>query len=155
MNRYTDSNWCRDIDDMKSTTGYIFLLGGAPVPWCSRKEPMVSLSSCEAEYIAVSICACQAVWLMNLIDEIGVEKCGGVNLRIDNISTINLAKNPIPYGRSKHIEMRFHYLGEQVSKGKLKLELCRSENQVADVLTKGDKIEMLIKLIIERYNVLI
>nr|ABN08622.1 hypothetical protein MtrDRAFT_AC157777g36v2 [Medicago truncatula] len=56
---------------------------------------MVSLSSCEAEYIAVSLCACQAVWLMNLIDEIGVEKCEGVNLRIDNISTINLAKNPL------------------------------------------------------------
>ena len=69
-----------------------------------------------------------------------------MTLKVDNISTINLAKNPIAHGRSKHIEMRFHYLREQVSKGKLKLEHCRSEVQVADILTKGVKTEVFIKL---------
>jgi hypothetical protein len=143
---YTDSNWCGDIDDRKSTAGYIFSLGGSPVSWCWRKEPVVALSSCEAEYIVASLCSCQAVWLMNLMDEIGSEKCEVVTLRIDNISAINLAKNPIAHGRSKHIEMSFHYLREQVSRGKLKLEHCRSEAQVADILTKAVKIEVFLKL---------
>jgi hypothetical protein len=66
-------------------------------------------------------------------------------LKIDNIYAINLAKNPIAHERSMHIEMRFHYLREQVSKGKLKLEHSKSENQIADVLTKGVKIEVFTK----------
>ena len=56
---------------------------------------------------------------------------------MDNVSAINLAKNPIAHGRSKHIEMRFHYLRELVGDGKLRLSYCRSEDQVADLLTKG------------------
>ena len=57
---YTDSSWCSDAEDRKSTVGYVFMLGGAPIAWNSRKEPVVTLSSCKAEYIATSLCACQA-----------------------------------------------------------------------------------------------
>src|ERR1051325_4344728 len=64
---YTDSNWCGDKDDRKSTVGYVFMFGGAPISWCSKKEPVVALSSCEAEYISLFMCACQVVWLMNLL----------------------------------------------------------------------------------------
>ncbi|XP_073224742.1 uncharacterized protein [Cicer arietinum] len=67
---YTDSNWCGDKDDRKSTAGYVFMFGGAPISWCSKKEPVVALSSCEAEYIIASLCACQAVWLVNLLREL-------------------------------------------------------------------------------------
>ncbi|GAU26253.1 hypothetical protein TSUD_224440 [Trifolium subterraneum] len=109
---YTNSNWCGDKDDRKSTAGYVFLYGGAPISWCSRKEPVVALSTCEAEYIAASLSACQGVWLSNLIDEISNVKCDSVILKVDNMSAINLAKNPIAHGRSKHIELRFHYLRE-------------------------------------------
>ena len=55
---YTDSSWCSDVEDRKSTIGYVFMLGGAPVAWSSRKEPVVALSSCEIEYITASLCAC-------------------------------------------------------------------------------------------------
>jgi hypothetical protein len=125
---YTDSNWCGDKDDRKSTAGYIFQIGGASISWSSRKEPVVALSTCEAEYIAASLCACQGVWLCNLLNEISNIKCESVILKVDNLSAINLAKNLIAHGRSKHIEMRFHYLREQVDKGILKLEHCRSVN---------------------------
>jgi hypothetical protein len=143
---YTDSNWCGDKDDRKSTAGYVFLYGGAPISWCSRKEPVVSLSTCEAEYIAASLSACQGVWLSNLIDEISNVKCDSVILKVDNTSAINLAKNPIAHGRSKHIELRFHYLREQVGNGKLKLEHCRTDLQVADVLTKAVTVETFVRL---------
>ncbi|MCI18519.1 cationic amino acid transporter 1-like [Trifolium medium] len=143
---YTDSNWCGDKDDRKSTVGYIFLYGGALISWCSRKEPVVALSTCEAEYIAASLSACQGVWLSNMTNEISNVKCDSVIIKVGNMSAINLARNPIAHGRSKHIEMKFHYLREQVSCGKLKLEHCRTELQVADVLTKVVTVETFVRL---------
>ncbi|MCH99895.1 cationic amino acid transporter 1-like, partial [Trifolium medium] len=125
LTAYTDSNWCGDADDRKSTAGYVFLLNNAPIAWCSKKESVVALSSCEAEYIAASLCACQAIWLVNLIEEMMGEDHGSVTMNIDNISAINLAKNPVAHGRSEHIETRFHYLREQVNNGKLCLKHCR------------------------------
>ncbi|XP_050920390.1 uncharacterized mitochondrial protein AtMg00810-like [Lathyrus oleraceus] len=60
---FTDSNWCRDKDNRKSTAGYIFMFDATPTSWCSKKEPVVALSYCEIEYIFTSLCACQIVWL--------------------------------------------------------------------------------------------
>ncbi|GAU30981.1 hypothetical protein TSUD_104950 [Trifolium subterraneum] len=139
---YTDSSWCGDIEDRKSTAGYVFLLGGAPIAWSSNKESVVALSSCEAEYIAASLCACHTIWLANLIEEIMGEDHGVVKMRINNISTINLAKNPVAHGKSKHIEMRFHYLREQVSNGRICVEHCKSEDQIADIMTKAVQTEI-------------
>ncbi|MCI48405.1 cationic amino acid transporter 1-like, partial [Trifolium medium] len=73
-------------------------------------------------------------------------KCDSVTIKVDNLSAINLAKNPIAHGRSKHIEMKFHYLREQVSNGTLKLEHCRTELQVADLLTKAVTVETFVRL---------
>ncbi|XP_058747204.1 secreted RxLR effector protein 161-like [Vicia villosa] len=134
---YTDSSWCGDKDDKKSTAGCVFMFGGAPISWCSKKEPVVAVSSCEAEYIAVSLCVCQAVWLRNLLKELGSSFDSVVTLLVDNISAINLVKNPIALGRSKHIEMCFYYLRDMVSASYLRLGYCRSEEQVADLLTKA------------------
>lgn len=134
---FTDSNWHGDKDDWKSTTGYIFMFGVTPISWCSEKESVVALSSYEAEYIVASLCACQAVWLMNLLEELGNNEGGVVTVLVDNVFAINLAKNQIKHGRSNHIEMRLHYLRELVSDGRLRLGYCRSEDQVADLLTKG------------------
>lgn len=87
--RYTGSSWCGDTDDKKSTTYYVFMLSGGPIAWSSGKEHVVTLSSCETYYIAVSLCACQAIWLVNLIDEIEVKFHGAKTMKIDNISAIN------------------------------------------------------------------
>jgi hypothetical protein len=86
------------------------------------------------------------VWFKNLIEEISQEKIEIVMLKIDNVSAINLAKNPIAHGRSKHIELRFHYLREQVNNGNLTLEHCISEEQVADLFTKAVTVKVFQKL---------
>ncbi|MCI32041.1 cationic amino acid transporter 1-like, partial [Trifolium medium] len=65
------------------------ILSDAPISWCSKKEPVVALSSCEAEYIAASLSTCQAIWLKNLIEEISQDKCETVTLKVDNVSAIN------------------------------------------------------------------
>nr|KYP41412.1 Copia protein [Cajanus cajan] len=138
---YFDADWCGDKVDRKSTTCYVFMLGDAPISWCSRKQSVVALSSCEAEYIAASMGACQALCLETLLEELKTGTEEGMLLMVDNKSTINLAKNPVAHGRSKHIETRFHFLRDQISKRKLKLEFCRSESQIADILTKPLKEE--------------
>ncbi|KOM56838.1 hypothetical protein LR48_Vigan10g273000 [Vigna angularis] len=138
---YSDADWCGDKEDRKSTAGYIFFMGGTPISWSSRKEPVVALSSCEAEYIAACEATCQATWLGFLLEGLKIELTGRVRLLVDNKSAIDLAKHPASHGRSKHIETRFHYIREQVSSGRLDVVHCRSEDQLADILTKALKSE--------------
>lgn len=139
---YTDSKWCSDKDDRKSTTGYIFMYEETPISWYSKKQQVVALSSCVAEYITVFMYVCQVVWLMDLMNKLCSKENGVMTLMIYNVSAINLAKNLIAHGRSIHIDMRFHYLIELVSEGKLKLGYCKSEDQVVDLLIKGVTIEL-------------
>lgn len=143
---YTDLSWCSDYEDRKSTTGYVFMLGGTSVAQSSRKEPIIALSSCEAEYIVTSLCACQATWMTNLVEKITGKGHRAITTTIDNMSAINLAKNQITHERSKHIEMKFHYLREKVASGKLNLKHCRVDNQIAEIMTKGVQIEVFKRL---------
>ncbi|CAL0321854.1 unnamed protein product [Lupinus luteus] len=137
---YADSDYGGDLVERKSTSGYLFLLNKSPISWCSCKQKVVALSSCEAEYISACYAACQAIWLEELLAEMRM-KTSSLELKLDNISAINLAKNPVSHGRSKHIEVRFHYLRELVSKEKLKLVYCRTDDQLADLFTKPLKPE--------------
>ncbi|GAU43786.1 hypothetical protein TSUD_378110 [Trifolium subterraneum] len=101
---------------------------------------------CEAEYVADSLAACQANWLQSLLSEMKITDNITVMLKIDNKSAINLAKNPVSHGKSKHIETRFHFLRDQVNKGKLSLEYCSTNDQQADILTKAVKRDQFLKL---------
>lgn len=94
------------------------------------------LSSCEVEYIVASTEACQAQWLNMLLAVLHLRKLGAMRLLVDNQSTIDLAKYLVAYGRSKHRKAKFHFLRDQVTKMKLKLEHCRSEDRLADLLPK-------------------
>ena len=133
---YSDSDWGGDVDDKKSTAGYLFMIRKALICWSSKKQDVVALSSCEAEYVAASYAACQAMWIKMLLEEMRICDSTKVKLLIDNKSAIDLAKHPVSHGRSKHIERRYHFLREQVNEDKLDVEHCRTEVQLADILTK-------------------
>jgi hypothetical protein len=133
---YSDSDWGGDQDDRKSTAGYLFMLGNSPISWCSKKQGIVALSSCEAEYVAASFAACQANWIEMVLSELKAAEVTKIKLLVDNKSAIDLANNPVSHGRSKHIERRFHFLRDQVNKDKLELEYCNTEIQLADILIK-------------------
>jgi len=124
---YFDADWCGDKHDRKSTLGYLFKFLNAPISWCVKKQPVVALSTCESEYIAGCMAACQAVWLENILKEMEIEVSRPITLFIDNKSAMSLARNPILHGRSKHIEAKFHFLREQVNKGALQLVHCSTE----------------------------
>ncbi|KAF2304474.1 hypothetical protein GH714_031884 [Hevea brasiliensis] len=143
---YTDSDYAGDIDDSKSTSGYAFLFSGGAVAWSSRKQPIVTLSTTEAEFIAAAACACQAIWMRRILEEIGHSQEEGTALMCDNTSTIKLSKNPVLHGRSKHIRVRFHFLRDLVKEGIVELQFCGTKEQLADVMTKPLKLEAFQKL---------
>ncbi|WZZ37877.1 hypothetical protein YC2023_034136 [Brassica napus] len=143
---YVDSDYAGDLDDRKSTSGYVFMLGGGAVSWASKKQPIVTLSTTEAEFVAASYGACQAMWQRNILEEIGLAQREGTMVYCDNSSTIKLSKNPVLHGRSKHIHVRFHFLRDLVNEGVINLEFCPTSEQFADIMTKAVKLEVFEKL---------
>ena len=121
--------------------GQVFLLSGSPISWSSKKQTVVALSTSEAEYIAACEAACQALWISSLLEELKVFTSEAVDLLVDNKSAIDLAKNHVSHDKSKHIDIKFRFLKDQVSKGKIRLQHCRTEKQLADIMTKSLKSE--------------
>ncbi len=115
----------------------MFMLCGALISWRSRKQTSVTLSTAEAEYVALSSATQEALWLKPLTSELRSKPSGALVLREDNQSAIAMAKNPHFYGRSKHIAIKYHFVREQISAGTFRLEYCRTEDMLADMLTKG------------------
>lgn len=98
---------------------------------------MVALSSCEAEYIAATTAACQGIWLARLLAELQDKKPGVINLKIDSQSAIQQSKNPGFHDRSKHIDVRYHFIRECVEENKVTVESIGTKDQLADILTKA------------------
>ncbi|KAL4377055.1 hypothetical protein GQ457_02G041490 [Hibiscus cannabinus] len=134
------------LDDRKSTSGYLFHIGSAIFSWSSKKQQMVSLSTCEAEYIAAAACTCQAIWLKNILDELNFAQEGPTTIYVDNKSTISLAKNHVSHSRSKHIYTKYHFIREQVKNKNVELVYCKTEDQLADIFTKPLKADTFYKL---------
>ncbi|XP_063942912.1 secreted RxLR effector protein 161-like [Daucus carota subsp. sativus] len=116
---YSDSDLAGSRDDRRSTGGVTFYLNESLVTWISQKQRCVALSTCEAEFMAVTAAACQDIWLKNLLTQISDEKIGPVVTYIDNISAIDLARNPVFHGRSKHIGIRYHFIRQCVERGEI------------------------------------
>jgi len=112
------------------------MIGNVAFSWSSKKESVVALSSCEAEYIAASMTTCQAQWINMLLMELQLMKDEKMELRIDSKSAIDLAKHPVAHGRSKHIGTKFHFLRDPVNKGKLEVRHCKTDEQIANLVTK-------------------
>ena len=111
-------------------------LGPCLVSWGSRKQNSIALSTTEAEYIAAAACCSQLLWLKKQLKDFGVE-LGTLEIKCDNTSAINVSKNPVHHSRTKHIDIRHHFLRDHVEKGNIKLTHCRTEDQIADIFTKG------------------
>ena len=134
---YTDSDLAGDVDDRRSTGGMAFYINNSLVAWSSQKQKTVTLSSCEAEFMAATAAACHALWLRALLGELLGEEAKLVKLFVDNKSAIALMKNPVFRGRSKHIDTRYHFIRECIEGRQILVKFVRSEEQHADALTKG------------------
>ena len=134
---FSDASHNVDDDDSKSTTIHVFYLDGVPITWCSQKQEIVALSSCEAEFMAATEVAKQAIWLQEFLSEVIGKACEKVTIRVDNKSAIALTKNPVFHGRSKHIHRRFHFIRECVENEQVEMEHVPGNEQRADILTKS------------------
>jgi hypothetical protein len=134
---YSDSDVGGDLVGRRSTGGMAFYLNESLVTWSSHKEPRVSLSSCEAEFRAATEAAKQALWLRTLLSELTDSKPQVVTLYVDNNSAIALMRNPVFHGRSKHIEIKYHFIRECVELGEIQVKRVGTNEQRADALTKA------------------
>ena len=107
-----------------------------PITWLSKKQGIVALSTTEAEYVALSTATQEAVWLRRLLMDINALPNGPTVLMEDNQGAIAIAKNPIVHARTKHIDIRYHYIREAVQGRTIKLEYCPTNEMLADILTK-------------------
>jgi hypothetical protein len=137
LSGYCDADWAGDHDDRHSTTGYAFSLGSGSISWSSKRQKTVALSTTEAEYMAVSAASREAVWLRQLLGELGCFQERPTVLFNDNQGCIKLSKNPVFHTNSKHIDVQHHYVRELQEAGAIELQYCASEEMVADVLTKA------------------
>ena len=135
LQEFSDADLGGDLDGRKSTTGYIFTLGGTTISWKSKLQGRVSLSTTEAEYVAISEAAKEMIWLKNLLKELGKEQDDSP-LFSDSQSAICLAKNPILHSRCKHIELKYHFIRNLINDGDLFLLKIPGAENPADMLTK-------------------
>jgi hypothetical protein len=136
---YSDADWAGNIDDRRSTTGYVFLVADGAVSWNSRKQPTVALSTTEAEYMALAHATKEGVWIRRFLSEIGLgSPCQKPTpIYSDNQGSIALVKNPVNHARTKHIDIKHHFVREKTEGGQVQVIFCGTEEMVADVLTKG------------------
>lgn len=134
---YVDADWGNCPDDRRSYTGYAFMLASGVISWESRKQRTVALSSTEAEYMGITDAVKEAVYLRRFLKELGFDSLTNVTILCDNIGAQKLASNPVFHSRTKHIDIRHHYVREVLSAGLVNLEYTPTEDMAADVLTKG------------------
>ncbi|KAJ3686570.1 hypothetical protein LUZ61_015734 [Rhynchospora tenuis] len=132
---YTDADFAGDRMDRKSTSGTCQFLGGSLVSWSSRKQTSVALSTAEAEYVAAGSCCTQLLWMLQTLRdfELVFQK---VPILCDNTSAILISKNPVLHSRTKHIEIRHHFIRDHVEKGDVELIHVDTKDQIADIFTK-------------------
>ncbi|KAF2317001.1 hypothetical protein GH714_010263 [Hevea brasiliensis] len=115
---YSDSDWGGDPDDRRSTSGYGIFMGRNFISWMAKKQPTIALSSTENEYKAIANTKAEILWLNSLLTKLGFPPKSLAILWCDNIGAIYLTANPVFHARTKHIELDYHFVHEQVAKAK-------------------------------------
>jgi hypothetical protein len=133
--RYSVSDYAGYKIDRKSTSGGCHLLGRSLVSWTSKKQNSVPLSTAETEYIAAGACGAQILYMKQTLLDYGVV-LENIPLLCDNESVVKIANNPVQHSRTKHIDIRHHFLRDHVAKNDISLEGVRMEDQLADIFTK-------------------
>ncbi|XP_075096291.1 uncharacterized protein LOC142174402 [Nicotiana tabacum] len=133
---YSDSDWAACPDIRKSVSGFCIFLGDSLIGWKSKKQPVISLSSAEAEYRAISKAVAELVWLSRLLHDLTIDVSFPISIFCDNMAAIHIAKNPIFHERTKHIEVDCHFIRSKLTEGFIQLSHVPTSEQLADVFTK-------------------
>lgn len=137
LSGHSDSDWAEQREDRRSTTGFLFCLGSSPVSWKSRRQPTIALSSTEAEYMALTDASREAIWWQSVLKElISLDSTTPTVIHYDNKGAGELALNPCHHSRSKHIDVKHHYIRGCISMSTISLFQVPTLSMLADILTK-------------------
>ncbi|KAJ2935841.1 hypothetical protein H1R20_g1255, partial [Candolleomyces eurysporus] len=134
---YCDASHGDCLDSGRSTGGYLTVMGGGAIGWSSKLQPIVALSSTEAEYMVATEAAQEILWMRNILHQFGFPQHGASPLHINNQSAISVSKNPEHFGRMKHLDLRFFWLRDVVDEGTIAPLHIPGTEQPADALTKA------------------
>jgi hypothetical protein len=146
LEAYTDSDFASE-EDRKSITGYVIYAQGGPVVWKSKKQPTIAQSSCEAEYVALSETIKELLWISMALKELGVKQSRPMKVYIDNQAAKKLAENAINQERTKHIDIRYHWIRQVVASKRVELYYTNTKQNVSDLLTKATKRQTFVNLV--------
>ena len=133
---FTDADMAGDLDSRKSTSGHLIIFAGGAISWQSKLQKCVALSTTEAEYIAVTEACKEVLWMKKLLEELGQEQ-EDLKLYCDSQSAIHLSKNPMFHSRSKHIDVRYHWVRDVIESKQLMLEKIHTDDNASDMMTKA------------------
>ncbi len=138
---FCDADWGGETDGRRSTTGYVFMLAGGPVTWRSRRQQTVALSTMEAEYMSLCDAAQKAVWVRRLMTDLIGQDASPTPMVIyeDNQGCKAFAKDEVDHDRTKHIDIKYHFVREKVAEGAIDIADCPGKDMLADILTKPVK----------------
>ena len=135
---YSDADWGGDLDERKSTSGYAFLLNNGAISWSSKKQSCIALSTMDAEYIACSAAVQEAVWLRQFLEHLKVivGASNPVTIYCDSTAALSYVKDPKYHGKTKHIQIRYHFIRDIIAKKGVILKHISTSHMVADLMTK-------------------
>jgi hypothetical protein len=134
---FSDSDYAGNEDTRRSTTGCVVMFNGGAVIWQSRRQPTVALSTTEAEYMALTEAAKEVKWIRTFLAELGYGSTRSTVVNTDNQGALALAKNPVSHARSKHIDIRHHFIRESIADKSVWLQYVPTDDMTADSLTKA------------------
>ena len=143
---FADADWAEDNVDRKSNTGYLFHFNGGLICWTSKKQSLVTLSTAEAEYVALCEACKEVVWLRNMLKDLGEEQTVATMIFEDNQSCLKMVETGRVTARNKHIGTKFEYVKQLKDKGEVDLEYCPTDSMEADILTKPLSTEKITRL---------
>jgi len=132
-----DADYANSMDDRRSVTGFVNFMAEGPITWQSKTQASVALSTMEAEYMALAAETQEAIWLRMVLEELGVPIAGPIAIREDNKACQMFADHAGNFSRTKHIDVRYHFVRERLERGEIRVDYVRTDEQVADIFTKA------------------
>jgi hypothetical protein len=134
---FADADWAGDKSDRKSISGWVAKVNGDPISWSSKKQNVVALSTCEAELYAEAAAIQEALWVRGMLAELGLGPSTASTIYGDNQSTIAVSKNGVKSQRTKHVDVKYHFVTDCIESEQVKIQWIPTAEQQADIFTKA------------------